>query len=78
VNRAKEAEIFTANQMYVSKFINQAAKLLDKVTPADWGIKKSFSTLVNEASTEIRPYPERQRNGGKRTRASRKASRHWK
>jgi hypothetical protein len=37
VNRAKEAEVFTANQMYIRKFPNQAAKLLDKVTSADWG-----------------------------------------
>jgi SPP1 gp7 family putative phage head morphogenesis protein len=56
VNRAKEAEIFAANQMYIRKFPNQAAKLLDKVTPADWGVKKSFSTLVKEASTQIQPY----------------------
>jgi SPP1 gp7 family putative phage head morphogenesis protein len=56
VNRAKEAEIFTANQMYIRKFPHQAAKLLDKVTPADWGVKESFSTLVKEAKTEIIPY----------------------
>jgi SPP1 gp7 family putative phage head morphogenesis protein len=56
VNRAKEAEIFTANQMYIRKFPNQAAKLLDRVTPADWGIKESFSSLVKEASVPISPY----------------------
>lgn len=56
VNRAKEAEIFTANQMYIRKFPTQGAKMMDKVTPQDWGIKKSFDALKRTAENPIQPY----------------------
>lgn len=55
-NRAKLATIFTEDQMYIRKFPNQAAKYLDNVTPQDWGIKKSFGTLIKEAETEANKY----------------------
>ena len=55
-NRAKEATVFTEDQMYIRKFPNQAAKYLEKVSPPDWGINKSVSTLMKEAEAELPVY----------------------
>jgi SPP1 gp7 family putative phage head morphogenesis protein len=56
VNRAKEAEVFTANQMYIRKFPDQAARLMDRVSPGDWGVAESISTLTKRSAASMRPY----------------------
>lgn len=41
-NVGKRQHIFDNNQMYVRKFPTKAAKLMEKVTPDDWGLKHSY------------------------------------
>jgi SPP1 gp7 family putative phage head morphogenesis protein len=55
INRAVEADVFTANQMYISKFPDHSAHILEKITPEQWGAK-SLSSKLREATEEIKPY----------------------
>lgn len=55
-NPGKRQHVFNANQMYVKKFPNKAAKLMDKVTPDDWGVKHSYKQLVRDATKKISWY----------------------
>lgn len=55
-NPGKRQHVFNANQMYVKKFPNKAAKLMDKVTPDDWGLKHSYKQLVRDATKKINWY----------------------
>lgn len=56
VNRAKRAEIFTANQMYIKKFPGMAAKYMSKIKPSDWGLENSLSKLTKDNRPEVIPY----------------------
>ena len=49
INRANEAEVFTANQMYIHKFPSMSSKTLEKITPQEWGVRESVDTLKREA-----------------------------
>lgn len=55
-NPGKRQHVFNANQMYVKKFPNKAAKLMDKVTPDGWGLKHSYKQLVRDATKKINWY----------------------
>ncbi len=55
-NPGKRQHVFNANQMYVKKFPNKAAKLMDKVTPDDWGLKHSYKQLVRDVTKKINWY----------------------
>ena len=55
-NPGKRQHVFNANQMYVKKFPNKAAKLMDKVTPDDWGLKHSYKQLIRDATKKINWY----------------------
>lgn len=55
-NPGKRQHVFNANQMYVKKFPNKATKLMDKVTPDDWGLKHSYKQLVRDATKKINWY----------------------
>jgi len=56
INRANEAEVFTANQMYIHKFPNMSSKTLEKITPQEWGVRESVDTLKREAKNEVPKY----------------------
>lgn len=56
INRGKRAEIFTANQMYIRKFPNMAAKYMKKIKPSDWGLENSMKKLIGEDRPEVVPY----------------------
>ena len=56
INRANEAEVFTANQMYIHKFPNMSSKTLEKITPQEWGVRESVDTLKREAENEVPKY----------------------
>jgi hypothetical protein len=43
INRANEAQVFTADQMYINKFPGMAGKLMDKITPQEWGVNNSVT-----------------------------------
>ena len=55
-NPGKRQHVFNANQMYVKKFPNKATKLMDKVTPDDWGLKHSYKQLIRDATKKINWY----------------------
>lgn len=55
-NPGKRQHVFNANQMYVKKFPNKATKLMDKVTPDDWGLKHSYKQLVRDATKKVNWY----------------------
>lgn len=56
INRAVEADVFTANQMYINKFPNMAGKLMDKITPQEWGLNNSLRQLMNRADETTSEY----------------------
>jgi hypothetical protein len=56
INRANEAEVFTANQMYIHKFPSMSSKTLEKITPQEWGVRESVDTLKREAKNEVPKY----------------------
>lgn len=55
-NPGKRQHVFNANQMYVKKFPNKAAKLMAKVTPDDWGLKHSYKQLIRDAAKKVNWY----------------------
>ena len=55
-NRANEAEIFTADQMYIHKFPDMSSKTLEQITPREWGVSESLDTLKREAESEVPKY----------------------
>ena len=55
-NRGKRAEIFSANQMYIRKFPDMAAKYMNRVSPSDWGLENSLKKLTRQNRPEIVPY----------------------
>lgn len=61
-NRGKRSEVFDKNQMYIRKFPDVAAKMMDKVPLATWGITPSLKKRIRESSEDIPFYegePER-------------------
>ncbi len=48
-NRAKRSEIFTADQMYIRKFPQMAAKLMSRISPAQWGVERSLKKRMESA-----------------------------
>ncbi len=56
INRADEAQVFTANQMYINKFPDMSSKILEKITPKEWGVKESLDTLMREAANKVPKY----------------------
>lgn len=57
VNRSEQAVVFDANQMYIRKFPQMAAKYLDKLGAADFNLK-GISKCKQEAPTELPKYDE--------------------
>lgn len=55
-NVGKRQHIFDNNQMYVRKFPTKAAKLMEKVTPDDWGLKHSYKQLIRDAKQKVTRY----------------------
>ena len=56
INRADEAQIFTANQMYINKFADMSSKTLEKITPREWGVSESLDTLMRDAPGPVPRY----------------------
>lgn len=56
INRADEAQIFTANQMYIHKFADMSSKTLEKITPREWGVSESLDTLMHDAPGPVPRY----------------------
>ncbi|MCR5191361.1 MAG: hypothetical protein K6C07_08165, partial [Bacteroidales bacterium] len=56
INRAIKAEVFTANQMYIKNFPNQAASYMDKVSPEDWEIIADREILQKKSGTAFTKY----------------------
>lgn len=56
VNIGKRAEIFNKDQMYIRKFPDQAAKLMKKVKPADWGLNHSYKQLIHDSKAVVKEY----------------------
>ena len=56
INRAINAEVFTANQMYIKNFPNQAASYMDKVSPKDWGIELDIKQLQEKSGISVNTY----------------------
>ena len=56
VNRAKNAQVFDANQMYIKNFPNQAASYMDKVSPKDWGIELDIKQLQEKSGISVNTY----------------------
>lgn len=50
VNRAETAEIFTANQLYINKFPENASTYLDRMTAAKWELD-TVPNLIKKAET---------------------------
>lgn len=55
-NVGKRQHVFNNNQMYVRKFPTKAAKLMEKVTPDDWGLKHSYKQLIRDAKQKVNEY----------------------
>lgn len=55
-NVGKRQHIFDNNQMYVRKFPTKAAKLMEKVTPDDWGLKHFYKQLIRDAKQKVTRY----------------------
>lgn len=55
-NRGKRAEIFDKDQMYIRKFPDMAARYMDKIPPAGWGVEPSFKKLTGEKAPELKEY----------------------
>lgn len=53
VNRAVTGEVFTANQQYIRKFEGKAAKMLNDLGPADFGLKQY--SQAKKVATEAMP-----------------------
>ena len=49
-------DIFHSNNMYIRKFAQMAAKLMSKVTPANWGLNHSYKQLIRNAKEEVKEY----------------------
>ena len=56
INRAIKAEVFTANQMYIKNFPNQAASYMDKVSPEDWEIYPEIKQLQKKIEISVNTY----------------------
>ena len=56
INRANEAEVFTADQMYIHKFPDMSSKTLEQIIPREWGVGESLDTLKREAESEVPKY----------------------
>jgi SPP1 gp7 family putative phage head morphogenesis protein len=55
INRAKQGMVFDANQMYIRKFPDNAAAMLDKIYHADYGLN-SLGKCVASATTPLNEY----------------------
>jgi SPP1 gp7 family putative phage head morphogenesis protein len=55
VNRAEAGEVFTANQQYMRKFPNKAAKMLNELGAPDYGLP-SYSNAKKVATEELPQY----------------------
>lgn len=56
VNPGKRAEIFNNNQMYVRNFLNDAAKLMEKVKPSDYGCEDDYKKIIATSSHKVNSY----------------------
>ena len=56
INRANEAEVFTANQMYIQNFMDMPDKTIEQITPEEWGVEGSIDVLKEEAKKEVPKY----------------------
>lgn len=56
INRANEAEVFTANQMYIQNFMDMPDKTIEQITPDEWGVEGSIDVLKEEAKKEVPKY----------------------
>lgn len=55
-NRAKSAEIFAEDQMYIRKFPTNAARILEKVPTAQWGVEQAWRKLTGENRPAVPTY----------------------
>jgi SPP1 gp7 family putative phage head morphogenesis protein len=55
VNRAEAGEVFTANQQYMRKFPDKAAKMLNKLSASDFGLA-SYSNAKKVATASVPQY----------------------
>lgn len=52
----RREDVFNSNQMYVRKFPEKAAKMMNKLKPADWGLNNSSKQLKHDAKEEFIEY----------------------
>lgn len=53
MNRGKRSEVFDKNQMYIRKFPDVAAKMMDKVPLATWGVTPSLKKRIAESGEKM-------------------------
>lgn len=54
-NRAKANIIFSKNQMYIKDFLKDGHKLIERITPQEWGVKP-LADMVSDASGTLTEY----------------------
>lgn len=55
-NRGKRSEVFDKDQMYIRKFPDVAAKILDKIPLDTWGVPPSLKKRIGESTTPTPMY----------------------
>lgn len=56
INRAINAEVFTADQEYIKGFSKKAAEYMDRISPEDWEIIADRDTLQKESGAVFTKY----------------------
>lgn len=56
VNRGKRSEVFDKDQMYIRKFPDVAAKLMDRVPLSLWGVNPSLKKRIAESDVSMPVY----------------------
>ena len=56
INRAINAEVFTADQEYIKGFSKKAAEYMDRISPEDWEIIADRKTLQKESGADVAKY----------------------
>lgn len=55
-NRGKRSEVFDKDQMYIRKFPDVAAKILEKIPLNTWGVEPSLKKLIKESAIPMPVY----------------------
>lgn len=51
-NPGKRSEIFSKDQMYIRKFPHVAAKMMNKIPPATWGVEQSIDKCIKQSNIQ--------------------------